>query len=98
MCFKLPAMSCDNTCGILPTRRPIRDSLPEVFVLETGGLYRHPLPSMCPNFRLEGKADVQHILYYLYKQCRHNEPFLSVLGTVGTFLKAKFQMPAKGQL
>ena len=44
-----------------------------------------------PKFRTpRRKADVQYKPHYLYKHIRHSEPFLSILGILGTLPKYKF--------
>lgn len=72
-----PAMSCDNTCESCLPGILIRDSFPNDLNFAGDWSYRHCLPSVCQNFRLRRRTDVEHKPCCLYTQFRKSKPFLS---------------------
>lgn len=88
MCLVAPAISYDNTHGMLPTKKLVRDSTSRILL---GLIMQATSARNVPKFQSpRKKAGAWHKPHCLYKQCRHSESLLSVLGMVGTLPKFKF--------
>lgn len=83
-CSVVPAVSSNNTCDMLTTKKIDRYSVPR-FLSGAGHVNRH-IPKFQTHRR---KAVAQHKLCCSYKQFRPSESLISVLGTLGTLPQFK---------